>query len=185
MAMTFVRLCKLPTWKTPCLLLPCQRPTPEIGLTYCQQCKSSSCSSRTETEQPLTEGHGPLPHGAPPQDTLRDMVGCLFQIIKTHVYWLGNLPWTLKYPVEDIKPLSTDPLFHCPMNRTKTTLFLMNTGFNYQPNSFLQYPGIDLSREAKKHDPPVVRTHPPLPLFKNRYHHPSLPLQRPCHWEPY
>ncbi|KAG1942735.1 protransforming growth factor alpha [Pimephales promelas] len=53
------------------------------------------------------------------------------------------------------------------------------------PESELQYPGIDLSREAEKCDPPVVGTH-----LKKRDHHPApfshmgrykriLPQQRP------
>ncbi|KAI3363819.1 hypothetical protein L3Q82_001420 [Scortum barcoo] len=50
----------------------------------------------------------------------------------------------------------------------------------YRPNSPLQYPGVDLPGEAEKCDPPVVGTHSPVPLFKKRDHHPSLPHQRHC-----
>ncbi|KAI3368138.1 hypothetical protein L3Q82_007870 [Scortum barcoo] len=49
-----------------------------------------------------------------------------------------------------------------------------------RPNSTLQYPGVDLPGEAEKCDPPVVGTHSPVPLFKKRDHHPSLPHQRHC-----
>ncbi|KAI3367782.1 hypothetical protein L3Q82_026215 [Scortum barcoo] len=38
----------------------------------------------------------------------------------------------------------------------------------------------DLPGEAEKCDPPVVGTHSPVPLFKKRDHHPSLPHQRHC-----
>ena len=45
-------------------------------------------------------------------------------------------------------------------------LFILNLRFNYRPNSPLQYPGVDFPREAEECDPPIVGTHPPVPLFK-------------------
>ncbi len=62
----------------------------------------------------------------------------------------------------------------------KTTLFLLNPRFYYRPYSPFQYPGIDLPGEAEKCDPPVVGTHPPVPLLEERDHHPDLPSQRYC-----
>ncbi|KAI3360234.1 hypothetical protein L3Q82_014542 [Scortum barcoo] len=56
--------------------------------TYCRQCEPSSCSGRTDTEQPLAKAPGPHTRGAPPTDT----VECLLQIHKAHVDWLGKLP---------------------------------------------------------------------------------------------
>lgn len=70
----------------------------------------------------------------------------------------------------------------CSIAGTKTTLFLPNLGFNYRSNSPLQYPGVDLSREAEKCDSPIIKTHPPV--FKKRYHHSGLPLQRCSSWLP-
>ena len=73
---------------------------------------------------------------------------------KTHVDWLGKLPWTLEQPVECIE------LVQCSTARAKTALFLLNLWFIYQPNSPLQYPEIDFPRKAKECDPLIVGTHP-------------------------
>ncbi|KAI3367328.1 hypothetical protein L3Q82_008374 [Scortum barcoo] len=63
------------------------------GLTYCRQCEPSSCSGRTETEQPLTtKAPDPILMEHSPQNTTRDTVECLLQIHKAHVNWLGKLP---------------------------------------------------------------------------------------------
>ena len=78
-----------------------------------------------------------------PQNATRDTVECLLQVHKTHVDWLGRLPWTLKHPVEGIE------LVQCSMARTKTALFLLNLRFDYRPNSPLQYPGVNFPREAE------------------------------------
>lgn len=48
-----------------------------------------------------------------------------------------------------------------------------NWGFDYRPKPALQYPGVDLPREAV--NPPAVPTQSPAPLFKKRYHQPGLP----------
>ncbi|KAI3362477.1 hypothetical protein L3Q82_012762 [Scortum barcoo] len=63
------------------------------GLTYCRQCEPSSCSGRTETEQPLAKAPGPHTRGALPTEYhMKDTVECLLQIHKAHVDWLGKLP---------------------------------------------------------------------------------------------
>uniref|UniRef100_A0A3Q4BCA2 SCAN box domain-containing protein n=1 Tax=Mola mola TaxID=94237 RepID=A0A3Q4BCA2_MOLML len=46
------------------------------------------------------------------------------------------------------------------------------------PDSSPQHPGIDLPREAEECDPPVVGTHPLVPLHEKGHHHTCLPLQR-------
>ncbi len=71
-------------------------------------------------------------------------------------------------------------LVQCSTAGTKTSLFLLNLRFYYRPYSPFQYPGIDLPGEAEKCDPPVVGTHPPVPLLEERDHHPDLPSQRYC-----
>ncbi len=88
--------------------------------------------------------------------------------------WLGKLPWILQHPREGIE------LVQCSTAGTKTTLFLQNPRFYYRPYSPFQYPGIDLPGEAEKCDPPVVGTHPPVPLLEERDHHPDLPSQKYC-----
>lgn len=64
-------------------------------LTYCWQCGPNSCYSCTEAIQPLTEGLWPVTAEAPP-------TGC-HEGHKTHMDWLGRLPWTLEHPVEGIQ----------------------------------------------------------------------------------
>ncbi|CAM4331811.1 unnamed protein product [Leuciscus chuanchicus] len=71
-------------------------------------------------------------------------------------------------------------LVQCSTAGTKTALFFLNPRFYYRPYSPLQYPGIDFPGEAEKCDPPVVGTHPPIPLLKKWDHHPGLPVQRYC-----
>ena len=96
----------------------------------------------------------------PPQNATRDTVKCLLQVHKAHVNWLGKLPWTFEHPAEGIE------LVQCSTARTKTALFLLDPRFDYRPNSPLQYPGIDFPGEAEDCDPPIVGTHPPVPLFE-------------------
>ncbi|MEQ2300724.1 hypothetical protein AMECASPLE_028794 [Ameca splendens] len=67
---------------------------------------------------------------------------------------------------------------------TKTTLLLLKPRFNYWPDSPPQYPGIGLPREAEECDPPVVRTHLPVPLLVKGDYHPGLPVQRHCPQSP-
>lgn len=66
--------------------------------TYCQQFEPSSCSSCTETEQPLAESQWHLYSGSTTHGTTRDMEECLFQINRTHVFWLGKPPMNPKAP---------------------------------------------------------------------------------------
>ncbi|KAL7870853.1 hypothetical protein SRHO_G00083500 [Serrasalmus rhombeus] len=106
-----------------------------------------------------------------PQDTPGNTVDCLLQIHKAHVDWLGKLPCTLQNPGEG------EELVQCSTTRAEPALLLLNPGFDYKPDSLLQYPCIDLTREAEECDSPVVGTHPPVPLFKKRHHHTSLPIQ--------
>lgn len=44
----------------------------------------------------------------------------------------------------------------------------------------VQYPGIDLPREAEEWDPPVAGAHFPVPFLKRFKYHPFLPVQREC-----
>ncbi|TWW73494.1 hypothetical protein D4764_15G0008880 [Takifugu flavidus] len=74
-----------------------------------------------------------------------------------HVDWLGKLPCTLEDPAEGVE------LVHRSTPRTKTTLLLLNPKFDYPADPPLQYPRIDLTREAEECDPLIVGTHPPPP----------------------
>ena len=50
-------------------------------------------------------------------------------------------------------------LVQCSTAQMKTALFLLNLRFDYQPNSPLQYPGINFPREAEECeecDPPIA-----------------------------
>ncbi|XP_066512653.1 macrophage mannose receptor 1-like [Hoplias malabaricus] len=49
---------------------------------------------------------------------------------------------------------------------TESALFLLDPRFNYQSDSLLQYPRIDLTGEAEGCDPPIVGTHLPICLLK-------------------
>ncbi|TWW54348.1 hypothetical protein D4764_0154740 [Takifugu flavidus] len=89
----------------------------------------------------------------PPQDPPRDTVECLLEVHKTHVDWLGKLPCTLEDPAEGVE------LVNYSTPRTKPTLLLLNL------------------REAEECDPPIVGTHPSVPLLKKRDYHPGLPIQ--------
>ena len=102
------------------------------------------------------------------------MVECLLQVDKAHVDWLGKLPCTLKDPAEGVE------LVQCSTAWMKTTFLLLNPRFDYPTDPPLQHPRIDLTRKAEECDPPIVGTHPPVPLLKKRDHHPSLPIQRHC-----
>ncbi len=88
--------------------------------------------------------------------------------------WWGELPRTLEHPSEGIE------LVQCSTARTKTALFLLNPRFYHRPDSPLLYPGIDFSGKAEECDPPIVGTHPPVPLLKKGDHHPFCPVQRHC-----
>ncbi|MED6279219.1 hypothetical protein CHARACLAT_032268, partial [Characodon lateralis] len=71
-------------------------------------------------------------------------------------------------------------LVQCSTAGTKTTLLLLKLRFDYRPDSPLQYPGVDLTREAQECDLAVVGTHPLVPFLVNMDHHASLPVQRHC-----
>lgn len=68
----------------------------------------------------------------PPQDNLNDIGKCILQINKTHVAWLGKLPWTLKHPVEGIAHQHSLPPFGPPKEEQwlplsyRETLLLMS-----------------------------------------------------------
>ena len=79
------------------------------------------------------------------------MVECHLQIHKTQVDWFGKLPRTLEDPAEGLE------LVHCFTFRTKTTFLLLNPRINYAVDRPLQYPLIDLAREAERFDPPIDR----------------------------
>ncbi|MEQ2280574.1 hypothetical protein AMECASPLE_021325 [Ameca splendens] len=118
---------------------------------------------------PLTPYFLSVCHG-----TTRDMVKCLFQVPKTHLDWLCKLPRNLKHPVEGVE------LVQCSTARTKTTLLFLkkvrlsvrfSLSAEVNPN---KHSGIGLPREAEESDPPVVRTHPPVPLLMKGDHYTSV-----------
>lgn len=83
------------------------------------------------------------------------MVPCRYlgaQIYKTHVNWLGKLPWTLQH-LEDS---------HRSMARMKIAFFLLNQRFNCPLD-----PGVDFTGEAEECHPMVAWTHPLVTLLKN------------------
>uniref|UniRef100_A0AAR2K164 Rhodanese domain-containing protein n=1 Tax=Pygocentrus nattereri TaxID=42514 RepID=A0AAR2K164_PYGNA len=66
----------------------------------------------------------------------------------------------LRTMVSDLEVLILIPaLVQCSTTRAEPALFLLDL------------------REAEECDSPVVGTHPPVPFFKKRHHHPSLPIQ--------
>lgn len=65
----------------------------------------------------------------------------------------------------------------CSTTTVKTTLLLLNLGFNCQLKSALHYSYIDLPKETQKPNPTVVGTKLSGPTF-SVYHHLGLPLQR-------
>ncbi|MEQ2317134.1 hypothetical protein AMECASPLE_039664, partial [Ameca splendens] len=71
-------------------------------------------------------------------------------------------------------------LVQCFTAGTKTTLLLLKQMFDYQLDSPLQHPGVCLTREGEECDPPIVGTHPPVPLLVKGEHHTGLPVQRHC-----
>ncbi|KAI3362769.1 hypothetical protein L3Q82_001823 [Scortum barcoo] len=139
------------------------------GLTYCRQCEPSSCSGRTETEQPLAKAPGPHTHGALPTEYHEGHGRMPSPDPQSTCGLVGQTPINPQAPcMESIE------LVQCSTTGTKTALFLLNPRVDYRPNSPLQYPGVDLPREAEKCDPPVLGTHSPVPLFKKRDHHPRF-----------
>lgn len=56
----------------------------------------------------------------------------------------------------------------------------MNQKFDYQPCPPLKHPGIDFTRGTEECDLAIIRSHPPLPLFEKRNHHPGLSIQSHC-----
>lgn len=130
----------------------------ETGLTYCWQYGPSFCSSHLGYVQSLAEGPWPpYSHRMP----LRDKVECSLQV--------EQRKQLLKCTVEYIELIQ---VFH---PQDKTTLFPLNLGFNYSPNSSLHYPGIHFSTETEKCKSPIFRTHAPVPIL-NRDLQVSLPI---------
>ncbi len=136
---------------------------PGTGLTYCRKCYPSSCSGdRTALNRATYTPRAP------------HTVKRLLQVHKTHVDWSGKLPRILEHPSEGIE------LVQFSRARTKTALFLLNQKLYHRLDAPLQYPGIDFSGEAEECDPPIVGTHPPVPLLKKGDHHPFCPVQKHC-----
>lgn len=72
---------------------------------------------------------------------------------KKHVDWLGKHPYPLQHPCEGKE------LVHSSISGMKATLLLFDPRFNYRPYPLLQYPGVDLTREAEEYDLPAIGTH--------------------------
>ncbi|XP_055021889.1 arginine-glutamic acid dipeptide repeats protein [Boleophthalmus pectinirostris] len=138
-------------------------------LTYCRQCEHSFCSGLTGTRQPLAKGPGPHTLRAPPHWTPRETWSNAFTCGV-----VGQTPMNSQSPDGECRAGS---VFH---DRNKTTLLLLKPRFNYQSVSPLQYPETDLNGEAEECHFPVVGTHNPVPLLKQRDHYPGLPVQRYC-----
>ena len=120
---------------------------------------------------PIKGSGTPYSRRTPPQDYPRDTVERLLRVHKTHI---GELPWTLQDPAEGVE------LVHCSTARTETTLHLLILRFHNPMDPPLQYPQIDLTREAEACDPSGVGIYSPVPLLKEGDHHPDLPIQRHC-----
>ncbi|KAI3360207.1 hypothetical protein L3Q82_014518 [Scortum barcoo] len=116
------------------------------GQTYCWHCKPSSCSGRTETQQPLAKAPGPhtyctwsTPHRIP-----RGTRSNAFSRSTKHMWtgWANSHKPSSKHPAEGIERWSS-----VPRPGRKTTLFLLNPRVrDYRLNSLLQYPGVRPSR---------------------------------------
>ncbi|KAI3360203.1 hypothetical protein L3Q82_014511 [Scortum barcoo] len=120
---------------------PCRSPTC-TGNRSDLHCKPSSCSGRTETEQPLavlSKGPGPHTHGALPTEYHEGHGRMPSPDPQSTCGLVGQTPINPQAPCWSGE-YRAGPVFHT--TGTKTALFLLNPEGrrHYRPNSPLQYP---------------------------------------------
>ena len=86
----------------------------------------------------------------------------------------GTLACTLKDPGEGVELV---PPFHI---QKKSHIAPFDSEVWLSVGPFSQVPLNDITSEAEKCDPPIVGTHPLIPLRKKRDHHLNLPIQWHC-----
>lgn len=103
--------------------------------------------------QPVSRGlvtHTPRP---PPTELLEGHCRPPSQSLK-NTCSVSQLSCTIQDPAKGVE------LVQCSTARTKTSTFLLKLRFDYPLDAHLHNPWIDLTRDAHKYDPPIVRHTP-------------------------
>lgn len=105
----------------------------------------------------------------------------LYEDLKAHTNRSGT-PYSRSIPHKEHSNMpSPDPQNTCKLER-----FLLKLSFDVWSETLFQHPGISCSREGGQCHTPIIRTHSPVPLFKNGHcSRPPCNIEEACQpWHP-